>query len=127
MRLEQHAGRLATVLALGAALLLAGCDDSHAEAVEGCEDLAQAVAERQVTCAEAEAGQLGEVQRQQSVAETKQAFIDGAVNGDCDKIVKIRDKPSLRNECIPQLETFSCNAVLDGDLPSSCDKQIIHD
>lgn len=88
--------------------LLSGCDgDTHANDVQACKDLADAVADRNVQCAEQQKGvTLNQDQYQLAYDRSYDSFVNAAVNGDCDKINSVRDSASLYDKCLPALRIF---------------------
>ena len=104
-----------TWLFLLAAPLLGGCGSSLGEeAAEACQVAADAFADSAERCG---------FDRDTIHDE----FIDSAAGGDCDKVIRLRNKELLYTNCIPFLSSVSCEALTDPSfaLPASCQEQLL--
>lgn len=102
--------------------------DGGSDAVQACKDLADAFTVRTIECAEQENGvQLQGDEYQKAYNSTYDTFVRTAVGGGCEKTKKVRDGNALYNECLPELDYLPCNNILAGELPATCQKQLIHD
>lgn len=98
------------------ALSLAGCggadggDPSREEVA--CVDTATAVAEAAVRCG-------------QAYQPNYDAFVQAAAGGDCGNIIQVRDEMTLRDVCIPSLQTVACGDLAAGRIDDSCRDQLL--
>ena len=115
MTITTSAPRLAwTWLFLLATPLVSGCGSSaEDEAAQACEDMADALVGSAVSCGFA-------------YQPNYDAFVANAAGGDCDNIIKVRDKAALYDECIPFLSKLTCTQVNDSNLqlPDACRAQL---
>lgn len=93
-------------------LLISACVEPETPP-QACRDLADTVA----TQAAAECGDDYDTVYDQ--------FVDAAAGGDCSNIVGIRDRGELYDDCIPRLESSTCDDLQMGNLPASCNAQLL--
>lgn len=52
------------------------------------------------------------------------ALLSENAAGDCKNVRTIRDEPSLRETCIPFVESLTCKELADGKTDPSCSRQL---
>jgi hypothetical protein len=93
------------------------CPNTTAAAPQACCDVANALIDACTRC------KLGS--RSGCVSQVTAAVKNGSPSGDgCAGADSIRDSTSLYNECLPAMETISCEDLKSATLPTSCEDQI---
>ncbi len=89
-------------------------EDSEVEPDQACRDVADAVAEAYARCQDRDRG------------EVRANFIDSAANGDCDNVIRVRERSELYDECLPFWQELECADFEEEiELPASCNGQLI--
>jgi len=86
-------------------------DPGEPSAADACNDLAGAVASAAARCG-------------QDYQTNHDAFVASAALGDCDNIVRIRDREDLYGTCIPSLSSLACSDLFAGNLDATCREQL---
>lgn len=103
------------------ALANSGCGDDEcggSVAAQACCDIIDALSDTCVRCGGGTLEQCEDTIRRGLEAEL----------GDegCREAVRVRDRESLYDECLPELEVFACQEFRTGGIPSSCRNQILY-
>lgn len=80
---------------------------------EACNELADWFAAKASDC-------LGE-----SFSDSRASFVDSCCDGSCENIISLRDADEFEGQCVPWLESQTCDEFTEtGEIDSSCQQQL---
>jgi hypothetical protein len=115
--------RIPTVVVMFMVVTLCGCSDDFTrddylvdQAEQACRDMADGVASAVRVCGG-------------DYLATYNAFVSTAADGDCSRIIAVRDEEALYDDCLPALRALTCDQLGSStaaqDLPDSCKAQLV--